>query len=70
MREEQGRVLLTEAGLEHVERVVWDVFRGLGGEGGRVLLVLDGLDCLLATTGATAMELWDLVGGWREVCLF
>ena len=33
----------------------------------KVLLVLDGLDFLLAATGATAMEMGDLVGSLREV---
>ena len=35
----------------------------------RVLLVLDGLDFLLAATGATALQMGDLVGELRSVCL-
>ena len=43
-----------------------------GGEGregkeSRVLLVLDGLDFLLAATGTTALQIGDLVGELRSV---
>ena len=42
---------------------------GGGGAGeGRVLLVLDGLDFLLAATGGTALRMGDVVGEIREVC--
>lgn len=48
--------------------------RGDGGGGGtgqaregRVVLVLDGLDFLLAATGTTAMEMSDMVGELRSV---
>ena len=40
-----------------------------GGAGaGRVVLVLDGLDFLIAAMGVTALEMGDVVGEVREVC--
>ncbi len=41
---------------------------GGGGGMGRVLLVLDGLDFLLAAMGVTALGMGDVVGEVREVC--
>ena len=60
-------------GIEVVEREILkavDAVNG-GGEGkgkGRVLLVLDGLDFLIAAMGVTGGEMADLVGEVREVC--
>lgn len=34
----------------------------------RVILILDGLDFLLAATGTTALQMGDLVGEIRSVC--
>ena len=63
-------------GIETVEREILravDAARGVEGGGvgngrGRVLLVLDGLDFLIAAMGVTAGEMADLVGEVREVC--
>ena len=39
-------------------------------DGGDVILVLDGLDFLLAATGCQVLEILDMVGELREVYLF
>jgi hypothetical protein len=43
---------------------------GKGGEKRSVLLVVDGIDLFMASTGATAQELVDVIGEWREVRWF
>ncbi len=61
-------------GIEVVEKEILravDAAKGGGGGGagaGRVVLVLDGLDFLVAAMGVTALEMGDVVGEVREVC--
>lgn len=56
-------------GIEIVEREILRAVDGAKGGGkGRVVLVLDGLDFLVAAMGVTAREMGDLVGSVREVC--
>ena len=63
---------LGPAGLAGVESEISNTITAVkeGMEtGGQVLLVLDGIDFLLAATARPALEILDLVGSLREVCL-
>lgn len=64
-----GGVVLRDAGLGAVERGIRSAVEGVKGgvARARVLLVLDGLDLLLAATAAGAVEVGDLVAELREV---
>lgn len=64
--EEKGRVVLRESGLENVKREVLRAIDMAKGDG-RVMLVIDGVDALMAFTGAEAGDVRDLVGDLREV---
>lgn len=70
----EGHVVLSDAGIGAVEDAVLKAVRGVSANapGGRVVLVLDGLDALLAMAGKGEGEggvegMIDLVGEWREV---
>ena len=67
--QEEGGVLLRDAELGAVERGVLSAVEGVKGgeEGARVLLVLDGLDMLLAATEGGALGVGGLVADLREV---
>ena len=64
--EEKSRVVLMDTQLEDVGREVLKAVKMLQ-EGGRVLLVIDGLDALMAITGAQVGDMRDLVAELREV---
>ena len=56
-------------GIEVVEKEILKAVDAAKGDGkGRVVLVLDGLDFLVAAMGVTPREMGDLVGSVREVC--
>ena len=62
------RVLLRDLGLETLEETVNSCIHVMKTHTEeRILLVLDGLDMLLAITEVDAQALTDMVMGWREV---
>ena len=70
--EDEGKTALKDSRLEEVEKGILSAVERLKGKGerdgkARVLLVLDGLDLLLATMEAEALAVGDLVGELREV---
>lgn len=67
--EEMGRTVLRDSSLGGVETGILRAIERVKGREGkaRVLLVLDGLDLLLAATEAGAEAVADLVGELREV---
>ena len=61
----------TGGGIEVVEKEILkavDAAKGGMKGKGRVVLVLDGLDFLVAAMGVTAREMGEVVGSVREVC--
>ena len=65
---EGSRVLLQDARLETLEQVVRERIQATKAHTDvRALLVLDGLDVLLATSGTDAQSLIDMIAEWREV---
>ena len=61
------RLGLTGGGIAGVEKEIMTAIGSAKGQGGRVLLVLDGLDFLLAATSVGAMEVLEMVCELREV---
>lgn len=61
---------LSSEGIEDVEKAVIGAVSKFKEHGSRVLVVLDGLDFLLAATETSVREVLDCVGEFREVgCL-
>lgn len=57
-------------GIAHVEAEIIKIVAATNEateDGARVLLVLDGLDFLLAATGCAALQILEVVGALREV---
>jgi elongator complex protein 6 len=73
---DRGQRALRNADMRSVEMEVLSAIEetsvdlGKGGEKRSVLLVVDGIDLFMASTGATAQELVDVIGEWREVRWF
>ncbi|KAL8796825.1 MAG: hypothetical protein Q9195_000908 [Heterodermia aff. obscurata] len=57
---------LHEGGIEQVEGKILDATRKLKNEGSKVLVILDGIDLLLAATKTSVGEIVDCVGELRE----
>ena len=64
-----GKLGLAGGGISAVEKEILAAVGNQEGQSGRVLLVLDGLDFLLAATSVGAMEVLDMVSELREVIL-
>ena len=62
-----GKLGLADGGITGVENEIMRAIGKAKGQGCRVLLILDGLDFLLAATSVGVMEVLDLVGELREV---
>ena len=62
-----GRIGMGEGGIAAAEKEILAAIVKVQEEGCRVLLVLDGLDFLLAATSVEAMEVLDVVCELREV---
>ena len=64
-----NHAILRDARLEVTETEILKAIRSLrsGKDRGRVLLVVDGLDFLLAATNASAAAIDDMIGELREV---
>ena len=58
--------------MDDVEKAILEAIGSKGGTdgGGKVVLVLDGLDFLLAATGCEVLRVLDMVGELREVGMF
>ena len=68
-----GRAVLRDARLEGVERVILGAIESVNRQSkdrGKVLLVVDGLDMLLAATDTDAQAMSDMVLELREVSSF
>ena len=65
-----GEKVLSDASLSSVERDIQQAIQALGEGGGKVVLVVDQLDFLLAAGGEQvgAVSLGEMVLGLREVC--
>lgn len=63
---------LGAGGMDDVEKAILKAIGSKDGTngGGNVVLVLDGLDFLLAATGCEVLGLLDMIGELREVGLF
>jgi elongator complex protein 6 len=64
-----GVTILSDSGMSSVEGDIQKALQGLSEGGGKVILVLDQLDLLLATAGERigAVEVGDVLLGLREV---
>ena len=63
---------LGAGGIPDVEKTIASAIgtcKEISGDGGNVILVLDGLDFLLAATGCEVLELLDMIGEFGEVRL-
>lgn len=63
---------LGAGGIPNVEKTIASAIGSCNealGDGGNVILVLDGLDFLLAATGCEVLQLLDMIGELREVRL-
>lgn len=59
---------LGPSGLAVVEAKILEAVAGAKSAGRGVVLVLDGLDFLMAATGCGVLGVTDMVGELREVC--
>ncbi len=62
-----GKLGITEGGIAEVEKEVLAAIGAAPESVCRTLLVMDGLDFLLAATGIGAMEMLDMICELREV---
>lgn len=62
-----GKLGIPDGGIAVVEKEIMAAIGNAKEQGCRVLLVLDGLDFLLAATSVGAMEVLDMVSELREV---
>ena len=58
---------LNDGGIEQVEKEIMDATTKFKGDGFKVIVILDGIDLLLAATETTVGEMLDCVGELREV---
>ena len=63
----RGNLWIAEGGIRVVEKEIMAAIGTTKGSGYRALLVLDGLDFLLAATGIGAMDVLDMICELREV---
>ena len=63
-----GRVCLRNSSIDHIESSVMRCLDTPPSDGiGKTLLLVDGLDLLLAATSTTSLEISDMMMEWREV---
>ena len=61
------RLGFNDGGIRQVEKEIMDAMRKLKNDGSKVIVVLDGIDLLLAATETSVGEILDCVGEIREV---
>ena len=63
-----GRVCLRDASVQNTEAAILECLDSLSSADSRkAMLLVDGLDLLLASTSTTSLEVLDMVMEWREV---
>ena len=65
-----GNVVLKDPGLEAVEKTVLGHLGSKNRGFEKTVLVVDGLDLLLAATEADPFSIADMLAEWREVCYY
>lgn len=64
---EKGIEVLQKASLEIIEGAIMKILATRSAEKSKIMLVLDGLDLLLAATAISAQEVLDMVSELQEV---